>query len=255
MLEGRVALITGGTKGIGRAIAAALHQEGATVAVNGRDEASGEMATKELGEGAVFLQGDVTDRVVVDGLVDATVERFGRLDILVNNAGGATSFAPIAQMDDLTWQHCMDWTLNSAFWASRRALASMIPAGWGRIVNISSIEGKHGKPGIVQYVTAKHALNGFTKGLSKEVSRLGITVNAICPGLVITELVQNQAAQAATAMGATAQELLDQFAQEAATGRPTTVGEVAAMALLLVSEAGAGITGALLSVDGGTAAY
>jgi len=254
-LTGRAALITGGTRGIGRSIASAFAAAGARVAVNGRDATVGEVVAKELGDGAIFLAGDVTDRAVVDGLVDATVAHFGAIDILVNNAGGATSFAPVAQMDDATWQHCMDWNLNSAFWASRRALVTMIPAGWGRIINMSSVEGKHGKPGIVQYVTAKHALGGFTKGLAREVGGLGITVNAICPGLVITDLVRHQAAQAAVAAGLTEEAFLAQYAKEAAIGRANTPEEVAAMAALLASAAGAGITGALISVDGGTAAY
>lgn len=140
-------------------------------------------------------------------------------------------------------------------YAARKALEYMIPQKSGRIINMSSIEGKHGKPFIVQYVTAKHGLTGFTKGLAKEVAKEGITVNALCPGLVITDLIHKSASLAASAAGISTEALLDQYAAEAAIGRPITVEEVAAMAVLIASDAGSGVTGALLSVDGGTAAY
>lgn len=131
----------------------------------------------------------------------------------------------------------------------------MIPAGWGRIINISSIEGKHGKPVFTAYTAAKHAINGLTKSLAREVGTQGITVNAICPGLVITDIIRRNGPATAAALGMEFDAMIAMLAEESAIKRPNTVEEVAAMALLLASDAGAGITGAILSVDGGTAQY
>ncbi|MCC6383163.1 MAG: SDR family oxidoreductase [Dehalococcoidia bacterium] len=256
-LEGKVAAITGGTRGIGRGIAEAFVQEGATVALNGRSQAKGEQALREMnaGERVIFVAGDVTKQSDVESFVDETVRRFGRIDILVNNAGGSSGFAPIVDLEDGPWQEAIDWNLNATFWGTRRAFRYMIPQQWGRVVNISSVEGKHGKPGIAAYVTTKHAINGFTKAAAKEVGTLGITVNAICPGLIITDIVRENGTAAAAAMGLTFEGMVAKFAEEAAIKRQNTVEEVAAMAVLLASDVGAGITGALLSVDGGTASY
>ncbi|MDG2276977.1 MAG: SDR family oxidoreductase, partial [Pseudomonadales bacterium] len=126
---------------------------------------------------------------------------------------------------------------------------------WGRVINISSTEGKIGKPVFTAYSTAKHAINGMTKSVAQEVGASGVTVNAICPGLVITDIVKDNGPATADAMGISFAEMVDLFAQDAAIKRPNTVEEVAAMAVLLASEAGGGITGASLSVDGGTAPY
>jgi NAD(P)-dependent dehydrogenase (short-subunit alcohol dehydrogenase family) len=256
-LDNKVAVVTGGTRGIGFGIAQAFLREGASVLITGRSQDKGDKALAELGnpDGAAFVAGDGTDRVSIEAAIDAAVGRFGHLDILVNNVGGADEFAPVAMMTDDTWQRGLDFNLNSAFFASRKALEYMLPRKAGRIINISSVEGKHGKPFIVQYVTAKHALNGFTKGLSKEVGTEGITVNALCPGLVLTDLVREQAAGAAASAGVTEEVFLAQFTAEAAIKRENTVEEVAGLAVFVASDAGSGITGALLSVDGGTAAY
>lgn len=256
-LKDKIAVVTGGTRGIGFGIARAFLDEGATVVITGRNADKGDKALAELGrpERASFLESDATDRASVDSTLDDVVARFGHIDILVNNVGGATSFAPIAVMDDDTWQQGLLLNVTSAFYTSRKALESMLPRKAGRIINISSVEGKHGKPFIVQYVTAKHALNGFTKGLSKEVATEGITVNALCPGLVVTDLVTDQAELAARSAGITAEEFLAQYAAESASKRVNTVEEVAAVAVLLASDAGSGINGAMISVDGGTAAY
>jgi 3-hydroxybutyrate dehydrogenase len=256
-LENMVAVITGGTRGIGFGIARAFVREGASVALTGRDPDKGEKALAELGNSdcTAFYAGDSTDRTSIEEALSSTVSRFGRLDILVNNVGGADEFAPVAMMTDEIWERGLLFNLTSAFYASRKALEYMLPQRSGRIINMSSVEGKHGKPFIVQYVTAKHALNGFTKGLSKEVATEGITVNALCPGLVITDLIHQSASVAAASSGVSTEEFLDQYAAEAAVKRPITADEVAALAVLVASPAGSGITGALLSVDGGTAAY
>jgi NAD(P)-dependent dehydrogenase (short-subunit alcohol dehydrogenase family) len=131
----------------------------------------------------------------------------------------------------------------------------MLPRKNGRIINISSVEGKHGKPVLTAYVAAKHAINGLTKAAAKEVGTQGVTVNAICPGLVITDIIQRNGPHTAEAMGITFDEMIGLFSAESAIKRPNTPAEVAAVAVLLASDVAAGITGAIYSVDGGTAAY
>jgi 3-hydroxybutyrate dehydrogenase/3-oxoacyl-[acyl-carrier protein] reductase len=256
-LQGKVAAITGGTAGIGFGIARAFAAEGASVALMARNPDKGQQALESLniGERALFVAGDATSQADVEGFVDRTVAQFGTLDILVNNAGGARDLQPLVSLTDAEWELVMRWNLYSTFWATRRALKTMIARSWGRVINISSIEGKHGKPVFTAYTAAKHAINGMTKSVAREVGTAGITVNSICPGLVITDIIEQNGPSTAAAMGMTFDEMVAMFAKEAAIERPNTVEEIAAMALLLASDAGAGITGAVLNVDGGTAQY
>lgn len=256
MLEGRVAVVTGGTRGIGRGIAEALLARGAAVVVNGRSEDKGRQAIDEMGAPArtAFVAGDVTRRADVVAVVEAAIERFGRVDVLVNNAGGSSGFAPVAELAEDAWQQAAAWILHSAFWATQRALRDMAPRGWGRIINISSVEGRQAnKAGASHYITFKHALNGFTKAVAFEYGAQGITCNAISPGAVETDLMLEAGPEMARSLGITYAAFKDGYAQEAAIKRLNTVGEVAAVAALLASDAGGGITGAVLPVDGGTA--
>ncbi len=256
-LEGRVAAITGGSAGIGLGIAAAFVAEGASVSLMARNPEKGAKAVAELGVGdrAIFVQGDAMVQADVEGFVDATAEKLGKVDILVNNAGGAGDLQPIVNLSDETFDETMKWNVYSTFWGMRRALPAMVERGWGRVINISSTEGKVGKPAFTAYSTAKHAVNGMTKSVAQEVSAAGVTVNAICPGLVITDIVKDNGPATAEAMGLTFDEMVDLFSQESAIKRPNTVEEVAAMALLLASNEGGGITGTTLSVDGGSTPY
>jgi len=255
-LDGKVAAITGGTAGIGRAIAEGFLAEGARVVVSGRNAERGEQVVSELGtDRAFFSQGDATTKEGVEQAVEAAVEHFGQIDIMVNNAGGAKRLAPLVDLYDEDWDLVMKWNLYSTFWGTRAALRHMLPRNYGRIINISSVEGKHGKPVLTAYVAAKHAINGLTKAVAKEVGTQGVTVNAICPGLVITDIIRDNGPATAQAMGITFDEMVGLFAAESAIKRPNTVDEVAAVAVLLASDVGAGITGAIYSVDGGTAAY
>jgi NAD(P)-dependent dehydrogenase (short-subunit alcohol dehydrogenase family) len=255
-LDGKVAAITGGTAGIGRAIAEGFLAEGARLVVNGRNAERGEQVVSELGtDRAFFSQGDATTKEGVEQAVEAAVEHFGQIDIMVNNAGGAKRLAPLVDLYDEDWDLVMKWNLYSTFWGTRAALRHMLPRNYGRIINISSVEGKHGKPVLTAYVAAKHAINGLTKAVAKEVGTQGVTVNAICPGLVITDIIRDNGPATAQAMGITFDEMVGLFAAESAIKRPNTVDEVAAVAVLLASDVGAGITGAIYSVDGGTAAY
>jgi 3-hydroxybutyrate dehydrogenase len=252
-LDGKVAAITGGTAGIGRAIAEAFAAEGARVVVSGRNADRGQQVASEIG--VHFHQGDATAKEGVEQTVEAAVKEFGQIDIMVNNAGGAQRLAPLVDLYDEDWDLVMKWNLYSTFWGTRAALRHMLPRSYGRIINISSVEGKHGKPVLTAYVAAKHAINGLTKAAAKEVGTQGVTVNAICPGLVITDIIKSNGPSTAAAMGITFDEMVALFAAESAIKRPNTLDEVAAVAVLLASDAGGGITGSIYSVDGGTAAY
>lgn len=256
-LDGRIAAITGGTRGIGRGIAEAFLREGAKVVISGRDAQRGARAVSEIdgGDAVHFVQGDVRIRADCDHLIDATVARFGSIDILVNNAGGSSNHAQVAELTDEALEDALKYNLWSTFWCTRKALGYMIPQQWGRIINISSLEGKCGKPGVSIYVTAKHAVNGFTKACAHEVGTSGITVNSLCPGAIETDLMMSEGPRAAESMGMTYQQLLEWYAKDSAIKRLNEVEDVAVVALLLASEAGAGITGSLISIDGGTAPY
>ncbi len=257
-LEGKVAAITGGTRSIGRGMAEAFLREGAQVVVNGRDQAKGEQALAEMGGGdrVAFYAGDASKQSTAEGIVDFTVEHFGRIDIMCLNSGGVLNTAPVAQMSDEEWQLEVDWNLNSVFWGMRRALQEMIPHGAGRILVTSSVEGKAGKPGIPGYVATKHAVNGLVKSAAQEVGTLGITVNAILPGLIETDIVRATGPASAEMMGLPDYEaMLDLFAQESAIKRLNTVEQVGTVAVMLASDAARNLTGCLFPVDGGTLPY
>ena len=257
-LEGKVACITGGTRSIGRGIAEAFLAEGASVVVNGRDDTKGQTCLDEMGAGdrAAFYGGDVSKQATVEGLIDFTIERYGQLDICCLNSGGVLNTAPVAQMSDEEWTLEIDWNLNHVFWGMRRALNHMIPRQYGRIIVTSSVEGKLGKPGIAGYAATKHAVNGLVKAAAQEVGTLGITVNSILPGLIETDIVRETGPDSAVAMGLeNYAAMIDMFAQESAIKRPNTVEEVAAVAVLLASDAARNMTGNLFPVDGGTMPY
>ncbi len=254
-LEGKVAAITGSTRSIGRGIAEAFLAEGARVVINGRSEEKGAAALAEIdaGDALVFHQGSATDQSAVEGLVDFAVDHFGQLDIMVLNAGGVNQPAPVMDMTDEEWQYELDLNLNHTFWGTRAALRHMVPRGWGRVIAISSIEGKHGKPNVAGYTANKHAINGFVKAVSREVGDQGVTVNAICPGLVITDMVHERAGGALGVDGV--EGLIEHYCGSTALKRPVTIEEIAAFAVHLSSDAGAGFAGGTISLDGGDAFY
>jgi len=235
-LTGKVAAITGGTRGIGRGIAEALLAAGASVAVNGRNPEKGAIALSEMaaGDRAIFVPGDVTQQQDVENFIDTTITKFGKVDILINNAGGSSGFAPVSELSD--------------------DVKDMSTRNFGRIINISSVEGRQAnKVNVSHYITFKHALNGFTKAVAFEWGAQGITCNALSPGAVETDLMQVSGPAAAETMGISYEKFLDGYAQDAAIKRLNTVDEVAILALLLCSDLGGGITGGILPVDGGTA--
>jgi 3-hydroxybutyrate dehydrogenase len=232
-LDGKVACVTGGTRSIGRGMVEAFLAEGARVVVNGRDPAKGRRCLEELaaGDRAVFFEGDASRQETVEGLIDCSVATFGQLDICCLNSGGVKDAAPIAQMTDEEWRLEVDWNLNQVFWGMRKAFAHMLPRGAGRIIVTSSVEGKLGKAGLAGYVATKHAVNGLVKAAAREVGATGITVNALLPGLIETDI------------------------GDSAIKRPNTVEEVAAVAVMLASDRARNITGCLFPIDGGTLPY
>lgn len=256
-LDGRVACITGGTRGIGRAIAEAFLREGAQVVINGRDAEKAAATIEEIGAGdrLHFIAGDVRRREECEAVVDGAVEHFGRVDIAVPNAGGGSNYAPVAELTDESMDESMHSIFWHTFWVMRRSFQHMIPNGWGRVISIGSLEGKVGKPVVSPYVAAKHAINGLTKSAAHEVGTLGITVNVLCPGGIETDLMKTEGPAAAATMGMTYAEFLEFYAKESAIKRLNEVDDVAAVAVLLASAAGAGITGSMISIDGGTAPY
>lgn len=255
-LTGKVAAITGGSRGIGRGIAEALLAAGARVAINGRTQSKGDATLADInaGDNAMFMAGDVTRQSDVEAFIAGTIQQFGQIDILVNNAGGSSGFARVSELSDDAWMEASNWILNSTFWATRAALRDMEPRGWGRIINISSVEGRQAnKENVAHYITFKHAMNGFTKAVAFETGAMGITSNAISPGAIETDLMQDAGPAAAESMGISYDEFKNNYAADAAIKRLNTVEEIAGMALFLCSKQGGGITGAILPVDGGTA--
>ncbi len=257
-LEGKVAAITGGTRSIGRAMAEAFVREGALVVVNGRDATKGQQAVDEMGgsDRVAFFAGDASKQSTAEGIVDFAVERFGQLDIMCLNSGGVKNTAPVSMMSDEEWQLEMDWNLNSVFWGMRKALQHMVPRGAGRILVTSSVEGKLGKPGIPGYATTKHAVNGLVKAAAQENGTTGVTINAILPGLIETDIVRETGPASAEMMGLPSyQAMIDLFAQESAIKKCNTVEQVAAVAVMLASDAARNMTGCMFAVDGGTMPY
>jgi 3-hydroxybutyrate dehydrogenase/3-oxoacyl-[acyl-carrier protein] reductase len=257
-LDGRVAVITAGSTGIGFGIAQGFIAEGASVVIGNRDEKKGDYALERLkaGDRAVFKKTDALVREQVDALIDFAVEKYGKIDILVNCAGGSDGWAMIGELSDEAWLKGLEWNASTAFWGTRRALKYMVPAGYGRILNIASIEGKiASKVAVSHYIAGKHAMIGLTKATAVEYGTTGVTCNAICPGPVETELMKDAGAQVAAASGITYEAFLEDFANDCLTKELQTVEQVAGMALLLAGPLGNGMTGATYNVDGGSAPF
>ena len=254
MLNGKSALITGGGRGIGRAIALEFARNGARVAVAARTAEQVEQVAAEIGADAVALVCDVSDPESVARMFADMRERFGNPDILVNNAGIAESATLVNTTDEL-WQRHLAINLSGTFYCTRAALPAMLKRGWGRVINVASIAGKSGAPYIAAYSASKHGVLGLTRSAALELATTGVTVNAICPGYVDTDMVTRGVDQITAKTGRTAEEALDSLKKMSPQNRLVTPEEVAAIALLLASDAGRGINGQGINVDGGSVFY
>lgn len=251
-LEGQVAIVTGGVRGIGRAIAAACSREGAAVAVLDLDEADSP-PVRELGDcmggsgkRGLYLRANVTERAEVQGAVEEVVRAFGRVDILVNNAGGGMDPVPLEDLEEADWSRVLTLNLTAAYLCSRALIKHMKAQGSGRIINISSQAGRSkSELANLPYASAKAGLLGFTRQLANEVGPYGITVNAVAPGLVLSgERVQRR-------WEARSEAERRRMVEAIPLRRLGTPEEIAAVVAFLASPEASYITGATIDVNGG----
>ena len=256
MLQGKSALVTGSTSGIGLAIARALAAEGANVTINGfgdkadiEKERSG--IEKEFGVKASYSAADMTKPEEITDMIHGAEKTFGSVDVLVNNAG-IQHVDPIEDFPIEKWDQIIAINLSSAFHACRAAVPGMKARKWGRIINTASAHSLVASPFKAAYVTAKHGLAGLTKTVALELATFGTTANCISPGYVWTPLVEKQIPDTMKARGMTAEQVKrDVLLAAQPTKEFVTVEEVAALAIYLCSDAAKAITGANLSIDGG----
>ena len=242
-LEGRTALVTGGSRGIGGAIAKALAKEGADVAINyqSNDAAAAEVVEEiqQMGRQAVTAKADVSDPLETYRMAQAVMEEFGHIDILVNNAG-VTSDKSFINMDHATWRKALAINLDGVFNCTKVCIDQMVEQSYGRVVNITSVIGQIGNFGQANYAASKAGVAAMTKSLAKELASKGITVNAVAPGFIETEMILEIPESAQT-------RLLNQIPLR----RFGKVEEVAQMVVFLCSSDGDYVTGAELEVNGG----
>jgi NAD(P)-dependent dehydrogenase (short-subunit alcohol dehydrogenase family) len=240
-LAGRVALVTGAARGLGRAAAERLLAGGARVALNVHRPAQAEELSRALGEDVLVRAGDIADARAVRDLVAAVLGRFGRLDILVNNAAAAWS-TRFEQITEEEWRRALDVNLTAAFLCTQAAVPAMKAQAYGRVINLSSTAGKSVSTlGGAHYTASKAGLLGLTRAAAKELGPFGITVNAVCPGLIDTELTREHATP----------EELASHARSFPIQRLGTAAEVADLICFLASEQAGYITGASLDINGG----
>jgi 3-hydroxybutyrate dehydrogenase len=255
-LKGKVALVTGSTSGIGLGIARSLARAGASIMMNGFGDAKEierlrSQLAEEFGVRVAFDGADVSRRDEVNRLVAKTNDVLGVVDVLVNNAG-IQFVAPIEDFPDDRWEAIIGLNLSAAFYSMKAAIPAMKTNGWGRIINVASAHGLVASADKVAYVAAKHGIVGATKVAALELANHGVTVNAICPGWVLTPLVERQLLERAQRSGT---EIVIEMERLLAEKQPmpkfTTPESIGAMAVFLCSDEAETITGAALSIDGG----
>jgi 3-hydroxybutyrate dehydrogenase len=260
LLKGKNALVTGSTSGIGAATARALARAGANVTLNGLGdpatiESQRASLAREFKVEVAYSPADMTKPAAIAEMVRDTEKRFGSLDVLVNNAG-IQHVAPVDEFPLDKWDAIIAINLSSAFHTTRAALPGMKRKGWGRIVNIASAHALVASPFKSAYVAAKHGIAGFTKTVALELAEQGITVNAVCPGYVLTPLVEKQIPDTARARGISNEQVVrDVLLAAQPTKKFVTVEEVAALTAFLCSNEAASITGTVLPIEGGWTAH
>ncbi|HUG52886.1 MAG TPA: SDR family NAD(P)-dependent oxidoreductase [Vicinamibacteria bacterium] len=253
-LSGRRALVTGGGRGIGRAVALDLARAGVAVAVAARTPGDVEAVAAEArraGGRALAVAMDVSDPASVRAGFSSARAALGGIDILVRGAGVAPT-APLARTSDEVWRQALETNLSGCFYCLREALPEMAARGWGRVVNLASIAGKTGYPYVGAYAASKHGVLGLTRCAALEVATQGVTVNAVCPGYVDTPMLDQGVARIVEKTGLSAEEARRRLADMSPQKRLYTAEEVSALVLFLCGDAAAGINGQALSVDGGT---
>jgi 3-hydroxybutyrate dehydrogenase len=253
-LAGRTALVTGGGRGIGRAVALRLADAGAAVAASARTRSEVEAVAdlvRSRGARAAALTADVSRPAEVRRLFAEARSALGPIDVLVNGAGVAPS-ALVARTSDELWRSAIETNLSGAFYCMREAIAAMAERGWGRIVTIASIAGKTGYPYIGAYAASKHGVLGLTKCAALEVAEKGVTVNAVCPGYVDTPMTDASVERIVGKTGLPAADVRKRLEEMSPQKRLFTAEEVAALVLFLCGDEARGITGQALSLDGGS---
>jgi 3-hydroxybutyrate dehydrogenase len=260
MLQGKTAIVTGSTSGIGLGIAEAFARGGANIVLNGFGEATQiEETRRELAHRTnakiVYSPADMSKPKAIEQMVRQTVDTFGAVDIMVNNAG-IQHVAPIEEFPDEKWDAILAINLSSAFHATKFVLPMMRQKGWGRVINVASAHALVASPYKAAYVAAKHGVLGLTKVTALETADDGITCNAICPGYVRTPLIEKQIDDTARAHGIDRDKVItDVLLNNQPNKRFVEVAELAALALFLCSDNGASVTGAALPMDGGWTAH
>jgi 3-hydroxybutyrate dehydrogenase len=254
-LAGKTALITGSTSGIGRGIAELFACEGANVVLNGFGDAKEIEALRSSlesrGVKAAYDAADMTKPAEIRAMIERAQKISGRVDILVNNAG-IQHVAPVDEFPIEKWDAIIAINLSSAFHATRAALPAMKQAKWGRVINIASAHGLVASPYKSAYVAAKHGVIGFTKSLALEVAEQGITANSICPGYVMTPIVEKQIDDQAKVHGIPRENVIREvILAPQPTKQFVKIEDVAAMALYLAGDAASQVNGAAFSIDGG----
>jgi 3-hydroxybutyrate dehydrogenase len=253
MLVGRGAVVTGGGRGIGAAIAGALAEAGARVVVAARTAGEIEAAAAELGARGLDVQAvacDVSDPTAVDRLAVEAGRRLGRVDVLINNAGISSS-APVKSQSLEDWRRLFAVNVEGLFLVTRAFLPGMAERGWGRVVNVASIAGRTGAPYIAAYTATKHAVVGFTRSCAAEVAARGVTVNALCPGYVATPMTDRSVERIVARTGRSADEARRLLLETNPQGRLIEPEEVAFLAVALCDERARGVNGQAIGIDGG----
>ncbi|MCX7814149.1 MAG: 3-hydroxybutyrate dehydrogenase [Tepidimonas ignava] len=255
MLHNKTALVTGSTSGIGLGIAKALAARGANIVLNGFGDVDGARAAIEaLGVQVMYHGADMSKPAEIEAMMHAAAERFGRVDILVNNAG-IQHVAAVEDFPPERWDAILAINLSSAFHTTRLALPAMKAANWGRIINIASVHGLVASAHKAAYVAAKHGLVGLTKVVALETATTGVTCNAICPGWVLTPLVQKQVDDRAAQHGISVEQATRQLLGEKQPSMQfTTPEQLGELAVFLCSPAADNVRGAAWNMDGGWAA-